>query len=135
MDICHFGLVGSGVPNPTNFWSTKLASAKTRAPLLPLILELNRYCKSVAPPWFIWCSIQVVRPHGSEAEGLPAHLKDGSPLVLIARVGPFTDAAFWVGCVLLLSTGLWMLVENACRLLDDRCLFLKTFCCPFLGCY
>ena len=33
----------------------------------------------------------------------------------------------YLGCLLLLSAGLWMLVENAWRLVDACCLFLKTF--------
>ena len=90
VDMCHFGLVGSRVPDPTNFRSTKLAAATTRAPLLPVIAQLKDYCNLHAPPWSTWCSIQ------SEAMGLHAHLKNGAPTGLIACVGSFTGGAFGV---------------------------------------
>ena len=64
VDMCHFGLVGSGNPNPSNFRPTHMAAATLRAPLTPLVVGLNEYCTWNAPPWFTWCSIQVVRPQG-----------------------------------------------------------------------
>ena len=96
VDMCHFGLVGGRVADPSNFQSTKVAPATTRAPLLPLMVRLNAYCNLNAPPWFTWCSIQIVRPEGSEAMGLHADLRDGAPMAPIVCVRSFTGVAFWV---------------------------------------
>ena len=41
----------------------------------------------------------------------------------------------YLGCLFLLSTSLWMLVENAWKLLHGCCLFLETFWFLLLGCY
>ena len=57
VDMCHFGLVGSGNPNPSNFRATHMAAATLRPALTPLVADLNGYCTSNAPPWFTWCSI------------------------------------------------------------------------------
>ena len=62
VDMCHFGLVGSGNPNPCDFRATHMAAATLRPPLTPLVVGLNEYCTWNAPPWFTWCSVQVVRP-------------------------------------------------------------------------
>ena len=92
MDMCHFGLVGSGNPNPSNFRATHMAAATLRPPLTPLVVELNEYCTGNALPWFTWCSIQVVLPQGTDTMGLHAHLRDA----LIVCVGSFTGVHFWV---------------------------------------
>ena len=52
VDMCHFGLVGSGNPNPSSFRSTHMAAAALRPPLTPLVVGLNGYCTWNAPPWF-----------------------------------------------------------------------------------
>ena len=96
VDMCHFGLVGSGNPNPSNFRATHMAAATLRPALTPLLADLNGYCTSNAPPWFtLWC-IQVVRPQGTDTMGLHAHLRDGAPMALIVCVGSFTGGEFWV---------------------------------------
>ena len=61
-----------------------------------MVVDLNEYCTSNAPPWFAWCSIQVVRPQGTDTMGLHAHLRDGAPMALIVCVGSFTGSDFWV---------------------------------------
>ena len=43
-----------------------------------------------------WCSIQVVRPQGTDTMSLHAHLRDGAPMALIVCVGSFTGGDFWV---------------------------------------
>ena len=43
-----------------------------------------------------WCSIQVVRPQGTDTMGLHAHLPDGAPMALIVCVGSFTGGDSWV---------------------------------------
>ena len=96
VDMCHFGLVGSGNPNPSNFRATHMAAATVRAALTPLVADLNGYCTSNAPPWFTWCSIQIVRPQGTDTMGLHSHLRDGAPMALIVCVGSFTGGEFWV---------------------------------------
>ena len=96
VDMCHFGLVGSGNPNPSNFRATHMAAATLRPALTPLVADLNAYCTSNAPPWFTRCSIQVVRPQGTDTMGLHAHLRDGAPMALIVCVGSFTGGDFWV---------------------------------------
>ena len=96
VDMCHFGLVGSGNPNPSNFRATHMAAATLRPTLTPLVADLNGYCTSNAPPWFTWCSIQVVRPQGTDTMGLHSHLRDGAPMALIVCVGSFTGGEFWV---------------------------------------
>ena len=96
MDICHFGLVGSGNPNPSNFRAIHMAAATLRPALTPLDVDLNAYCTSNAPPWFTWCSIQVVRPQGTDTMGLHAHLRDAAPMALIVCVGSFTGGDFLV---------------------------------------
>ena len=53
-------------------------------------------CTSNAPPWFTWCSIQIVRPQGTDTMGLHSHLRDGAPMALIVCVGSFTGGEFWV---------------------------------------
>ena len=50
VDMCHFGLVGSGNPNPSNFRATHMAAATLRPALTPLVADLNGYCTSNAPP-------------------------------------------------------------------------------------
>ena len=90
VDMCHLGLVGSGNANPSNFRATHMAAATLRPSLTPLVVELNEYCTWNAPPWFTWCSIQVVRPQGTDTMGLHAHLRDGAPMGLIVCVGYFT---------------------------------------------
>ena len=42
-----------------------------------------------------WCSIQVVRPQGTDTMSLHAHLRDGAPMALIVCVGSFTRGDFW----------------------------------------
>ena len=97
VDMCHFGLVGSGIPNPSNFRATHMAAATLRPALTPLVADLNGYCTSNAPPlWFTWCSIQIVRPQGTDTMGLHSHLRDGAPMALIVCVGSFTGGEFWV---------------------------------------
>ena len=96
MDMCHFGLVGSANPNPSNFRSTRMAAATLRPPLTPVVVGLNEYCTHNAPPWFTWCSIQVVRPQGTDTMGLHAHLRVGAPMALIVCVGSFRGGGFWV---------------------------------------
>ena len=96
VDMCHFGLVGSGNPNPSNFRATHMAAATLRPALTPLVADLNGYCTSNAPPWFTWCSIQIVRPQGTDTMGLHSHLRDGAPMALIVCVGSFTGGEFWV---------------------------------------
>ena len=86
VDMCHFGLVGSGNPNPSNFRATHMAAATLRPALTPLVADLNGYCTSNAPPWFTWCSIQIVRPQGTDTVGLHSHLRDGAPMALIVCV-------------------------------------------------
>ena len=86
MDMCHVGLVGSGNPNPSDFRATHMAAAALRPPLTPLLVGLNEYCTWNAPPCFTWCSIQVVRPQGTDTMGLHAHLRDGAPMALIVCV-------------------------------------------------
>ena len=83
VDMCHFGLVGRGNPNPSNYRATHMAAATLRPPLTPLVVGLNEYCTWNAPPWFTWCSIQVVRPQGMNTMGLHAHWRDGAPMALI----------------------------------------------------
>ena len=95
VDMCHFGLVGSGNPNPSNFMATHMAAATLRPALTPLVADLNAYCTSNAPPWFTWSSIQVFRPQGTDTMGLHAHLRDGAPMALIVCVGSFTGVIFW----------------------------------------
>ena len=96
VDMCHFGLVGSGNPNPSNFRATHMADATLMPALTPLVADLNAYCTSNAPPWFTWCSMQVVRPQGTDTMGLHAHLRDGAPMAHIVCVGSFTGGDFWV---------------------------------------
>ena len=96
VDMCHFGLVGSGNPNPSNFRATHMAAATVTPALTPLVADLNGYCTSNAPPWFTWCSIQIVRPQGTDTMGLHSHLRDGAPMALIVCVGSFTGGEFWV---------------------------------------
>ena len=96
VDMCHFGLVGSGNPKPSNFRATHMAAATLRPALTPLVADLNGYCTSNAPPWFTWCSIQIVRPQGTDTMGLHSHLRDGAPMALIVCVGSFTGGDFWV---------------------------------------
>ena len=69
LDMCHFGLVGIENPNPSNFRATHMAAAALRPALTPLVAHLNGYCTSNAPPWFTWCSIQVIRPIGTDNIG------------------------------------------------------------------
>ena len=90
VDMCHFGLVGSGNPNPSYLRSTYMAAATLRPPISPLVVGLNECCTRNAPPWFTWCSIQVVRPQGTDAMGVHAHLRDGAAMALILCVGSFT---------------------------------------------
>ena len=70
VDMCHLGLVGSGIPNPSNFRSTRVAAATFRPLLTPLVAGLNEYCTRNAPPCFTWCSLQIVHPQGTETMGL-----------------------------------------------------------------
>ena len=93
---CHFGLVGSGNPNPSNSRSTHMAAATRRPPLNPLVVGLNEYRPRDAPPWFTRCSFQVARPQGTDTMGLHAHLCDGAPMALIVCVGSFKRGDFWV---------------------------------------
>ena len=90
VDMCHFGLVGSRIPNPSNFRATHMGAARMRPPLTPLVVGLNEYCSWNSPPWFKWCSIQVVHPQGTDTMGPHAHLTDGAPMALIVCVGSFT---------------------------------------------
>ena len=76
VDMCHVSLLGSGNPNPSNFTVTHMAASTLRPPLTPLVVGLNEYWTWNAPPWFTWCSIQVVRPHGTDCMGLHAHLRE-----------------------------------------------------------
>ena len=92
--MCHFGLLRSRNPNPSNFRATHMAAATLRPSLTPLVVELNDYCTRNAPPWFTWCSIQVVRPQGTDTMGLHANLRDGAPMALIVCVGSFTGGDF-----------------------------------------
>ena len=96
VDMCHFGLVGSGNPNSSNFRATHMAAATLRSSLSPLVVDLNEYCTCNAPPWFTSCSIQVVRPQGTDTMDLHAHSRDGAPMALIVGVGSFTGGEFWV---------------------------------------
>ena len=96
VDICHFGLAGSGNLHPSNFRVTHMAAATLRPALTPLAADLNGYCTSNAPPWLTWCSIQIVRPQGTDTMGLHSHLRDGAPMALIVCVGSFTGGEFWV---------------------------------------
>ena len=73
-----------------------MAAATLRPALTPLVADLNGYCTSNAPPWFTWCSIQIVRPQGTDTMGLHSHLRDGAPMALIVCVGSFTGGEFWV---------------------------------------
>ena len=81
--MCHLSLVGTGNPNHSNFRTTRVAVATLRSPLPPLVVGLNAYCNLNAPPWFTWCSTQIVRPPGTVTMGLHAHLRDWAPMVLI----------------------------------------------------
>ena len=87
--MSHFGLVGSGNPNPSNFRSTHMAASTLRPPINPLVAGLNEYCTRNAPPWFTWCSFQVVRPQGTDTMGLHAHLREGARMALIVCGGSF----------------------------------------------
>ena len=78
--------------------SYNTAAATLRPPLTPLVVGLNEYCTWNAPPWFTWCSIQVVRPQGTDTMGLRTHLRAGAPMALIVCVGSFTGGDFWVEC-------------------------------------
>ena len=84
-----------------------IAAATPRPALTPMVADLNGYCTSNAPPWFTWCSIQIVRPPGTDTMGLHSHLRDGAPMALIVCVGSFTGGDFWVesGCLLNPSMG------------------------------
>ena len=95
VDMFHFGLVGSGNLNPSSFRATHIAAATLWSPLTPLVVGLNEYCTWNAPPWFTWCSIQVVRPQGTDTMGLHAHLHDRAPMAPIACVGSFMGREFW----------------------------------------
>ena len=94
VDMYHSGLVGTGNPNSCNLRSTRMAAATLRPLLTPLGTGLNEYCTCNAPPWFTWCSIQVVRPQGTETMGLHAHLRDGAPMALIVCVASFRGGDF-----------------------------------------
>ena len=54
----------------SNFRATHIAAATLRPPVTPFVVGLNEYCTWNAPPWFTWCSIQVVRPQGTDTMGL-----------------------------------------------------------------
>ena len=95
-DMCHLGLVGSGNPNPSNFRSTRMATATLRAALPPLVAGLNEYCSRNAPRSFTWWSIQIVRPQRTDTMGHHAHLRDGVPMALIVCVGSFKGGDLWV---------------------------------------
>ena len=75
---------------PGNSWE---ATATLRPSLTSLVVDVNEYCTWNAKPWFTWCSIQVVRPQGTDTMGLHAHLRDGAPMVC---VGSFAGGRFWV---------------------------------------
>ena len=94
--MCHFGLVGSGNPNPSNFRVTHMVVATLRPSLTPLVVGLNEYCTWNAPSWFTWCSFQVVRPQGTVTMGLHAHLRDGVSMAPIVCVGSITGGDFLV---------------------------------------
>ena len=87
VDMCHFGAVRIGNPNPSNFRSTHMAAATLRPPITPLVVGLNNYYSRNAPPWFTWCTIQVVCPQGMDTMGLHAHSRDGVPMAVIVCVG------------------------------------------------
>ena len=87
VDMCHFGLVGSGNPNPSNFRATHMAAATLRPALTPLVADLNAYCTSNASPWFTWCSIQVVRPKGRTPWASTPICVMGRPLSLLCVWG------------------------------------------------
>ena len=106
MDMCHFGLVGSGKPDPSNFRSSRVAAATLRPPLHPLVAGLNEYCTRNVPPWFTSCSIQIVRPQGIETMGLHAHLRDGAAVALILCMGSFRGGVLWLGSGGLLNSSL-----------------------------
>ena len=95
VDMCHFGLVRSGNPNPSNMRSAHMAATTLKPPLSALVVGLNEYCTRNAPPWFTLCSIQVVRPQGTDTMGLiHAHLRDGVPMALIVCVGSLRGGRF-----------------------------------------
>ena len=83
VDMCHFGLAGSGNTNPSNFRSTLMAAATLRPPVRPLVVGLNECSTRNVPPWFTWCSIQVFRHQGTDTMGLHALLRHGAPMALI----------------------------------------------------
>ena len=89
VDMWHLGLVGSGNPNPSNFRSIRVAATTLKPVLPPLVVGFHEYCNRTAPPWFTWCSLQIVRPQATETMGLHAHLCDGAPMALIVCVGSF----------------------------------------------
>ena len=92
VDMCHLGLVGSGNPNTSNFRSTRMVAATLRPLLTPVVVGLNEYCTRNAPPWFTWCSIQVVHPQGTDTMGLHAHSGDGAPMARVVCLGSFRGA-------------------------------------------
>ena len=49
VDMCHFGLVGSGNPNPSNFRATHMAAATLRPALTPLVAGGVLHC---TPVWW-----------------------------------------------------------------------------------
>ena len=60
MDMCHFGLVGSGNLNPSNLRATHMAAATLRPPLTPSSASLG------PPPHHL----QLLPPLGGQVEGL-----------------------------------------------------------------
>ena len=98
VDMCHFVLVGSGNPKPSYFSLTMVAAGTLRPPLTPMVVGLNEYCTRSAPPWFTWCSIQVVRTQGTVTMGLHAHSRDGASRRILC-VGSFKGGDFWVEMV------------------------------------
>ena len=97
VDMCHSGLGGSRKPSPSNFRATHMAAATLRPALTHLVVDLNAYCISNAPPWFTSCSIKVVPPQRTDTTGLHAHLRDGAHMALIVCVGSFTGGDFLSG--------------------------------------
>ena len=83
VNMCHLGIVGSGIPHRSNFRTTRVAAATLGPALLPLVAELKDYCNLNALPCFPSCSVVILRLQGSEAMGLHAHLHDGVPMALI----------------------------------------------------
>ena len=97
LDMCHLGIVGSGIPRSSIFWTNRVAGATFGPSLLPLVAQLNEHGNLSAAPW---CSMPVVVPLWSEAMGLHTHLRDGVPMAPIVCMGTFKGGIFFGGGLL-----------------------------------